>query len=178
MAEENDDIEELGTTTSKKKIVIIIVIGVVLMALSAGGTLMALGLLSDDPESAELVDGEQASEDGAEAAEEVKKPAIYYPMKPPMIISFNVRGRQRFLQAEISLMMRDTEVLADIEEHSALLQNGLLMLFSSQDYAELQTPEGKELLRQQSLGEVQKLLEQETGKPGVEQVLFTAFVMQ
>lgn len=176
MAEDNEDIEDLGT--SKKKILIMVVIGIVLMGLSAGGTLMALGMLSGESEVAGAVDGEQGLEDGGEAQNEVKKPAIYYPMKPAMIVSFNVRGRQRFLQAEISLMTRDQSSLADIEEHSALLQNGLLMLFSGQDYGELQTPEGKELLRQQSLQEIQKLLEQETGKPSVEQVLFTAFVMQ
>lgn len=176
MAEDNEDIEDMGT--SKKKILIMVVIGIVLMGLSAGGTLMALGMLSGDSEVAGTVDGEPVGEDGGEAQEEVKKPAIYYPMKPAMIVSFNVRGRQRFLQAEISLMTRDQSSLADIEEHSALLQNGLLMLFSGQDYGELQTPEGKELLRQQSLQEIQKLLEQETGKPSVEQVLFTAFVMQ
>lgn len=176
MAEDNEDIEDMGT--SKKKILIMVVIGVVLMGLSAGGTLMALGMLSGEPEVSAAAEGEQGVDGNTEAQAEVKKPAIYYPMKPAMIVSFNVRGRQRYLQAEISLMTRDKSALADIEEHSALLQNGLLMLFSGQDYGELQTPEGKELLRQQSLGEIQKLLEQETGKPSVEQVLFTAFVMQ
>ncbi len=37
---------------------------------------------------------------------------------------------------------------------------------------------GKDILRQQALDEVQRVLEEETGEPGVEQVLFTNFVMQ
>ena len=75
-------------------------------------------------------------------------------------------------------MVREEDVVAAIEEHSTMLQHGLLMLFSGQDYGELQTAEGKELLRQMALEEVQRMLEQEIGKPGIEQVLFTNFVMQ
>ena len=52
------------------------------------------------------------------------------------------------------------------------------MLFSGQEFEALQTPEGKEALRQASLAEVQKVMQEKIGKPGVEQVLFTDFVMQ
>ena len=69
-------------------------------------------------------------------------------------------------------------MVAAVEEHSVMLQHGLLMLFSSQDYTELQTAEGKEVLRQKALAEIQRLLEQEIGQPGVEQLLFTNLVMQ
>jgi len=52
------------------------------------------------------------------------------------------------------------------------------MLIGGQLYEEIQTAEGKELLRQQCLQELQKIMQEEIGKPGVEQVLYTNFVMQ
>ena len=175
MAEADDQVEEKAGG-GKKKIILLAVVGLVLVGLSIGGTLMAMKFLGKEP-AAELAEGgEEGTE--TEPVEEIKAPAIYYPLKPTIIVNFNARGKQRYLQAEVSLLVRDNDVVAAIEEHSMMLQHGLLMLFSGQDYNELQTPEGKELLRQQALAEVQRLLEQEIGKPGVEQLLFTNLVMQ
>ncbi len=175
MAEDDND-ADTGTEDSppsgKKKIIMLIVIALVLVVVSIGGTLIALKFMGGD-------EGSDTDDPAAEEiAEPEKKPAIYYPLKPTIIVNFNARGKQRFLQAEVSLLVRDEDVVAAVEEHSVMLQHTLLMLFSSQDYAQLQTAEGKELLRQQSLAEMQRILEQETGKPGVEQVLFTNLVMQ
>jgi len=174
MAEDDTEVEE-ESGGGKKKLIIMIVVGLVLVGLSVGGTLFALQMLGGD-EAAE--GGDPAAVEEGAPVEEVKLPAIYFPLKPTIIVNFNARGRQRFLQAEVSLMVREEDVVAAIEEHSTMLQHGLLMLFSGQDYSELQTAEGKELLRQMALAEVQGMLEQEIGKPGVEQVLFTNFVMQ
>ncbi len=175
MAEDEEGVEESGG--GKKKLIIMIVVGLVLVGLSVGGTLFALKMMGGD-EDTTSGGGDAVSEADAAPVEEVRKPAIYFPLKPTIIVNFNARGRQRFLQAEVSLMVRDEDVVAAIEEHSTMLQHGLLMLFSGQDYSELQTAEGKELLRQMALEEVQRMLEQEIGKPGVEQVLFTNLVMQ
>jgi flagellar FliL protein len=175
MAEDAEDTEdstpEENSGGGKKKLIVMVLIGLVLIGISVGGTMFALEMLNGDDETS-------LEQTGEEAEEEVRKSAIYYPLKPTIIVNFNARGKQRFLQADVSLMVRDEDVVATIEEHSVMLQHGLLMLFSGQDYGELQTAEGKELLRQMALGEMQRLLEQEIGKPGVEQVLFTSFVMQ
>ncbi|GAA5316916.1 MAG: flagellar basal body-associated protein FliL [Candidatus Pelagadaptatus aseana] len=177
MAEENAP-EQEGQSGGKKKLIMLIVIGLLLVGLSVGDTLVALKFMGGDAPSAEQMAADQAAAE-AEAAEATKQlPAIYYPLKPTIIVNFNARGKQRYLQADVSLMVRENDVVAAIEEHSTMLQHGLLMLFSGQDYTELQTAEGKELLRQLALEEVQRLLEQEIGKKGVEQVLFTNFVMQ
>lgn len=175
MADDNDQTQDAGEQPKgggKKKLILLIVVGLVLVGLSVGGTLLALNMMTGKEE--QVAEGEA----GEQAVEEEQLPAIYYPLKPTIIVNFNARGRQRFLQAEVSLMVRENDVVAAIEEHSTMLQHALLMLFSAQDYSELQTPEGKELLRQLALEEMRTRLEQEIGKPGVEQVLFTNFVMQ
>jgi len=78
----------------------------------------------------------------------------------------------------VQVMTRDPEVAQAIEAHMPVIRNNLVMLFSGQKYEEVATREGKERLRQQTLAEIQKVLEERIGKPGVEDVYFTAFVMQ
>ncbi len=175
MADEEDvaEGEEGGKKTGKKKILLLALVGVLLIGLSVGGTLLAISLLGPKPEETE----EMMVED-EEPIEEALLPAIYYPLKPPIIVNFNARGRQRYLQAELTLMTREEDVIAAIELHMPMIRNGLVLLFGGQSYEQLQTAEGKEILRQEALAEIQRLLEQEIGKPGVEQVLFTNFVMQ
>jgi len=104
--------------------------------------------------------------------------AIYFPLKPAIIVNFQARGRQRFLQADVTLMMRDDEVVEAIETHMPMIRNALVLKFSSQTYADMQTEQGRERLRQESLEELQKIMLQEIDKTGIEKLLFTSFVMQ
>lgn len=167
----NGDEEQPKRSGSKKKLLLFVLLGLVLIAVSVGGTLTALTLF-----------GKTGSDEEAEVAEEAAppppQPAIYYPLKPPIMVDFAVRGRQRYLQAEITVMTRDSSVISTIELHQPMIRNSLVLLIGGQVFAELQTAEGKELLRQQCLQEIQRLLQQEIGKPGIEQVLFTSFVIQ
>lgn len=184
MAKEEKDSEENSNTAAaggflagKKKIILLAVLGLVLIAVSIGGTLLALSLLSDkEPmvDQAAVPEGEAAA---AAAPAVVQKP-IYYPIKPAILVSFDARGRQRLLQAEITLMTRDNDVVAALELHMPMIRNALITVISGQTYEEIQSAEGKELLRVQCLQELQTLLQKEIGKPGLEQVLFTSLVLQ
>ena len=76
-------------------------------------------------------------------------------------------------------MKRQNSILrVGTKTHMPLIRNELNMLYSGQVYEELQTDEGREKLRQQSLEAIQKVMRKEIGRPGVEQVLFTNLVMQ
>ncbi len=178
MAEEKPSGKNTSENSSggKKKIVALTAIGVLLICLSVGGTLLALQFFvppAPPPETQE-----QALEEAEAEPSSSKQPAIYYPLKPPIIVNYQARGRQRFLQIELTLMARDDYAIDAIETHMPMIRNGLVMLLSGQVYEDLQTAEGKELLRQRALEEIQQLLQQEIDKPGIEQVLFTNFVMQ
>jgi len=141
-----------------------------------GSTLTLLYFLGgSEPEGEGAVEPEAQVE---ASPEPVEQEAIYYPLTEKFIIDYNVRGRQRFLQLEVSLMFRDNQVSQAIERHLPRIRNDLNLLLKGQDFEDLQTPEGKELVRQDALRRVNAILEQETGKPGIEQVLFTSFVMQ
>jgi flagellar FliL protein len=170
------------TKKSKKKLFLIIGLVVLLIAISVGGTVVALKVLSPAPSTDEAAE--------AEHAEATLLPAIYYEMTPNFTINFNVNGRQRYLQAAITLMYRDPMLEELLKLHMPAIRNGLVMLLSAKNFDELQTSEGKETLRAEALEIIRNQLKKEqealaaNGKSeeissaNVEQVLFTNFVMQ
>lgn len=172
---ESDGEEGAEDKESKKgglgKILLLAGIGLLLVGVSVGGTLFFLGAFSKEETGEEM-----AAEEGEQV--EVKAEAIYLPLQPPFIANYDVRGRQRYLQTSVSIMTREQDVVEAVEQHMPLVRNELVLLLSGQVYEELQTEEGRELLRQSALEAVQGIMETEIGKPGVEQILFTDFVMQ
>jgi flagellar FliL protein len=162
--------------SSKKKLILFIVLATVIIGVSIGGTLLALKLLAPTPEVSQELDA--GGKPIVAVVEGIKSPAIYFPLRPALIVNYNAKGRQRFLQTEISIMTRDEEVVAAVELHMPMIRNNLIILFSGQTYNELQTDEGRQLLKQDSLKELQNIMQQVIGKPGIEKVLFTNFVMQ
>jgi flagellar FliL protein len=156
----------------KMKLIIIIVIAVLLaVGLSVGGTWFFLSKKDGAADEAK-------AEAAAEHAQPVKQAAIYEELTPAFVVNFNYQGRARYMQVSVALMTRDQAALDALKVHMPVLRNRLVMLFSSQDFASLITPVGKEMLRQQATASVQELAQKETGKVTVEQVLFTNLVLQ
>ena len=103
---------------------------------------------------------------------------IYHTLHPNFVVNFEKPNRARFLQVSVEVMAFSDDVIDLVKQHSPVIRNNLLMIFSSQDAQLLSTRDGKEALRQEVLKEIQDILKQQTGKPGVEQAYFTSFVMQ
>jgi len=162
----------LPQLSPKVKITIAIVAAVLFLAGAVLGTLFFLGIFEGG--DTVVIEEEAAPADVRPA----KKPAMYFPIKPEFIVNFQARGRQRYLQVEVSVMTRDQQVFSSMQQHLPLIKNKLVMLFGGEVYEELQTDEGKELLRQKALESIQQIMQEEVGVSGVEQVLFTNFVMQ
>ena len=186
MAENKDDQDndenqeaaaEKAPMSGKKKLIILIVIGLLVIAGSIGGTLWLLGVF-DGGDEGDMAAAETAAEVTDKPAVNKPKPAIYFPIKPAFVVNFPSQGRQRFLQVDITVMTRDPDIFTALQNNLPLVKNRLVMLLSGQVYKELQTDEGKEMLRQKALEALQELMQQEVGKKDVEQVLFTNFVMQ
>jgi len=159
-AEEGQAGEKKG---GKNKLLLIIIVAVLVLA---GGGGAAFFLLSGEPW--EEVAGEESE----------KEEAIYYELYKPFVVNFDVNNRQRYLQARVSVMAREQEVIDAMDAHLPLIRNRLVMMFSAAKFADLQTNDGREALRQDALTALQDVLQNEIGKPGVEQVFFTGFVMQ
>ncbi len=121
---------------------------------------------------------EQHAKDEAKTGN-VPAPAQYFALEPPFVVNLiGSTGGARYLQVEVQLMTRDPEAMKNIQLHAPAIRAKLLMLFAQQDAEGLITRAGKEKLQNDALTDVKKLLIAETGKPSVEALLFTSFVMQ
>ncbi|MFC3115379.1 flagellar basal body-associated FliL family protein [Cellvibrio fontiphilus] len=176
----NDAGANAEAAPKKKKLLMMIGVGVALVALSVGGTVVALKMLAPPAEAP------------AETAEShaTLAPAVYVELAPNFVINYSVDGRQRYLQASITLMHRDPLLDSLLQLHMPAIRNALVMLLSSKDFNSLQTPEGKEQAKTEALTVIQTLLKKEQDAlvasgveeglttANIEQVLFTNFVMQ
>ncbi|GAB3480935.1 flagellar basal body-associated FliL family protein [Marinomonas epiphytica] len=167
-----DDLDVGGEETKKGgKKKLIIILAVVLVLLIGGGAAAYFLFLSGPAESEE---GE-----GVNAEEVVLEgPSIYLELDSPFVVDFMVAGKQRYLQLNMTLKSRDAAQIDAVKVHMPLIRNSLVLLFSSQSFEELQTIEGKKALKLAAVESVNGILEQETGRGGIDDTLFTNFVMQ
>jgi len=180
MAQEDDlelDGDGAAKPKSSSKLLIIITVVVLLLGGSTTATLMLTGILSDDQEDS--VAGQTYSDN--KAGNKLKKPKAplnYVPMDPPFVVNFNADTEVRFLQITVEVGTRNPKAVDLVKEHRPAIRNSLVMLFGNQDPDALNTREGKETLRSETLAEIQKIMKEETGDAGVDSVFFTSFVMQ
>ncbi|TBR43172.1 flagellar protein [Marinomonas agarivorans] len=171
MADENEENTENNGKGGKTKLIIII--AAVLLLLVGGG--VAFFLLSGGDDASTAEDAVVSNQNlGASAA----GPAQYLSLEPAFIVDFNIKGKQRYLQLDLTVKSRSKEQIYAVRTHMPLIRNSLVLLFSSQDFAELQTASGKQQLKQDAVDAINAILRQETGVEGVEKILFTNFVMQ
>lgn len=173
------DVEEGAVKKEKSGKMMLVLVAVLVVVLLGGATVATLfftGVIGGKEEVASTEGGE-AGDEVAEA-EEPRAPQVYYPLEPPFVVNFGEDSDVRFMQIKLQVATRDPAVIDRIKEHSPAIRNNLVMLYSNQDPSTLNTREGKETLRTQTLAEVQKVLEEQTGEGGVENVYFTSFVMQ
>ncbi|MBP8925673.1 MAG: flagellar basal body-associated FliL family protein [Pseudomonadales bacterium] len=157
---------ETVTAGNKKKLLIIAVAVALLLVIGAGA---AWFLLSDDAGNADA---------DKEAAVVTPAPAIYASLGERLVVTLQQDGKQRYFQVSLSVMAREQSVIDALTVHAPLIRGRLVSLLGSQDFAALQTEQGKLALRAAILGTVQEILTAETGHAGVEQVFFTEFVLQ
>jgi flagellar FliL protein len=105
--------------------------------------------------------------------------AIYVPLDPPFVVSFNDENDDtRFLQLTLQAMARDEHTIEAIKTHAPAIRNAFLFLISGYKVEELATLEGKEKLRAAMLESANEIMEKNTGEPGIEELYFTSLVIQ
>lgn len=165
MAEEENNAEgQENEGGSKKKLIIIIaLVAVLAVGLSVGVTIFLLG-------------GEDEASEPA-VVEEVKIPLSYTPITPPFLVTFDVDGRQRYMQISLSVASRDISSLAALDHHMPLIRSRLLNVYADQDFQAVRTEEGKLALQAKTIEEINKILTSE-GAGEIENIYFTNFVLQ
>lgn len=157
--------ENAKALLKKKKLIIMALAGLLLLVGAAGGWL----LLRDAPAP--------VANNGENSAP-VLGPVLYIDLPPSFIVNFPYQGRQRFLQADITVMSRDPVAIAAVSQHLPAIRHNLINLLNAQLILIFENPDGVELLRQMATQEVRQVLLREIGREGIEEVLFTNFVMQ
>ncbi len=106
------------------------------------------------------------------------QPPLFYQIKPDFLINLANEKQGRYLQVQVQISSRNPNMMASFETYSPLIKHELIELFTRKNFNELSSEQGKEHLRKEALLVIRKIIKKETGKVGVEDVLFTSFLMQ
>lgn len=171
MAEEEVNETEVAAEVTGGGIKKKIILGVVALVLVASGLIVGMTFFNGD----EVADEEAV----AEEAEPKKGPALYTSLHPPLIVNFkDSLGDTHFMQITMEVMSRDLNVSNAIREHTPVIRNALILLYSSANYGEVSTREGKEKMLAEGLLVIQGIMNEQIGEPGAEALYFTALVIQ
>ena len=102
----------------------------------------------------------------------------YFSISPPMVVNITDHGRVRHLQVSIQLRLENPADANLLNEHKPAIQHELVMLLSGREAKDVRSTKGKETLRTEATEKLKKVLQESTGKPLINAVYFTAFVIQ
>jgi flagellar FliL protein len=117
----------------------------------------------------------------AEEAKEGDAPKVsYISLSPPFVGNYGLDGtaKLRVFKADIALRVTGPEAAAAVKANDALIRNQLVALFTQQTNDTMSSVDGKEKLRQEALKQTQQVMNDETGKPQVEDLLFNNLIIQ
>ncbi len=121
------------------------------------------------------------AEEATETQDEAPMPlprAIYLPLKPAFVVNYGGRGRLHYLKAEVSVRVASPRGANAVRHHMPYIRNQLILLFSRQGEENLDSQEGKELLRQETHAAIEEILLAEEGVSELVEVYFSQLVIQ
>jgi flagellar FliL protein len=115
-----------------------------------------------------------------EEAKDAGPKIVYYSLTPPLVGNYALDGGSKLhvYKADIALKVTGAEAEAALKHHEPLIRNKLVQLFTQQTVESMSKSGAKEALRQQALKDTQQVLNDEEGKPVVEDLLFNNLIVQ
>ena len=154
----------------KLKLPLIIVVVLVVLGVAA---LVVLPKLTSSKEKHEGAPKAESSEKSGEASAQHQGPSALVSLDP-FIINLRDPSGKRYLKIRIDLELSSKEVEVQIKDRMPQIKDGLLILFSSKSYEDIESVEGKLRLRQEIVSRINSLLS--SGR--VQNIYFTEFVVQ
>jgi flagellar FliL protein len=117
----------------------------------------------------------------AEEAKEGEAPKVsYITLSPPFVGNYGLDGtpKLKVYKADVALRVTGEEASKLVKANEPLIRNQLVALFTQQTSDAMASIEGKEKLRQEALKQTQQVMNDETGKPVVEDLLFNNLIIQ
>jgi len=188
----DEDVKRIvpASGSSSKKSLLIVLAVLALVGVNVVGTMIANSLFSKNEPEKKEVKKDEADDDETDAQAKEReessdknpdgtpKAALYLEFEQPFVVNFQDEGQLRYLQVTVSVMTKSPKTIEELKRHMPLIRNNLVMLFSGQTREGIISRDGKEKIRKEAEVEVQKVLKEQTGRPGVKALYFTSFVMQ
>ena len=117
----------------------------------------------------------------AEEAKEDTAPKVsYITLNPPFVGNYGLDGtaKLKVYKADVALRVTGDEAAKAVKANEPLIRNQLVALFAQQTTETMNNVEAKEKLRQEALKQTQQIMNDETGKPVVEDLLFNNLIIQ
>ena len=197
-----EEVEEEPKKSNLLKIIIFVVSGILLVAVGLGiGYFLFGGEPEPDPsaevnqiiegkeaekkktEDAENEEGEETGEDGiikknVKAIPEVDSYETTY-FEFPGDFTTNLKGSRKFLQVSVGVSTQyDEKVMEVVDSHQLALRSEILSTISDFTEEDISGSDGKKKLSERLIVVLNKKLESLDEFPGIEDVYFTAFILQ
>lgn len=117
----------------------------------------------------------------AEEAKEGEAPKVsYITLSPPFVGNYGLDGtpKLKVYKADVALRVTGDEAAKAVKANEPLIRNQLVALFAQQTTDTMNNVDAKEKLRQEALKQTQQVMNDETGKPVVEDLLFNNLIIQ
>jgi flagellar FliL protein len=159
--EQSEVLAEAPVERKSRKLLVIVVSVLLLAALGAGGYTWKVRAAHAKPVAVNL-----------------SKTELYLPLEPAFVVNFRDDESLRYLQVGVTLMSHDADALNTAKSADPVIRDALVALFSDQKYSIISDAAGRANLQAQALAAVRKIVKARLGRPGIDALYFTSFVMQ
>ena len=197
-----EEVEEEPKKSNLLKIIIFLIGGILLIAVGLGiGYFLFGGEPEPDPsaEVNQIIEGKEAekkktkddeSKEGEEEGEDgiIKKNVKAIPevdsyettyFEFPGDFTTNLKGSRKFLQVSVGVSTQyDEKVMEVVDSHQLALRSEILSTISDFTEEDISGSDGKKKLSERLMVVLNKKLESLDEFPGIEDVYFTAFILQ
>ena len=197
-----EEVEEEQKKSNLLKIILFVVAGILLIAVGLGIGFFLFGAEPEPDPSAEvnqIIEGKEAkkkktedseNKEGEEEGEDgiIKKNVKAIPevdsyettyFEFPGDFTTNLKGSRKFLQVSVGVSTQyDEKVMEVVDSHQLALRSEILSTISDFTEEDISGSDGKKKLSERLMVVLNKKLESLDEFPGIEDVYFTAFILQ
>lgn len=104
--------------------------------------------------------------------------AQYVYLQPNFTVNFGSMGKLKYLRTEIAVKVASAAASTKIKDNLPYLRSDIILLLSSLDSELVNTPQGREQMRKQTLDAVRNRMQELAQEPCAEELYFSNFVVQ
>ncbi|MBB1268808.1 flagellar basal body-associated protein FliL [Shewanella sp. SR44-3] len=115
--------------------------------------------------------------DAQSAGEAALEDYAYYGFEPEIVTNYiSNRKKMGFVRISVELMVKNPDDLVSIEHHDPLLRAAIVEILGNQAENKVKSLTGREEIRRECYEVINRLMEQETGRGFVVNLLFTRYL--